>query len=84
MLLTFREEASIVIGEVTAQKPSITKLVIALNEFDPVAFRQAQLIGASGYKIICLRSSACELVGLCGFGPPPSSTMGQAGGNGNQ
>lgn len=49
---TFREEAAAAIDQMLAQVPAISKLVVTLQQFDTVAFRQAQLIGAAGLKVV--------------------------------
>lgn len=41
-----------------SEKPAISEFVVALNQLDTVAFRQAQLVGAAGYEIICKASTS--------------------------
>jgi hypothetical protein len=37
----------------TAEEPSITKLVVSFYEFNSVALRKTKFIGASSLEIIC-------------------------------
>lgn len=41
---TFRKEPSVASNHVATQKPAVTKLVISLNQLNPVSFSQAQLV----------------------------------------
>lgn len=50
---TFREQTTVAINQVFAQKPPIAKLVVPLYQFDAVTLCQGQLIGASGSEVIC-------------------------------
>lgn len=51
--LTFREEARLVIDRVPTEEPSISKLVVSLNQYDAVALGEAQLVGAPRNEVIC-------------------------------
>ncbi len=49
---TLGEKTAIPIHQVLAQKPSISEFVIALNQFHPVTFCKAQLVGTAGLEVI--------------------------------
>lgn len=51
--LTFRKQPCLTALCVLAKVPAITKIVVTFYEFDPFAFRQAQLIGAACLEVIC-------------------------------
>jgi hypothetical protein len=41
LLTTFGEKAALPIGQMTAKVPSISKVVVSLDELDAIAFGQA-------------------------------------------
>jgi hypothetical protein len=49
---TFRKETSVSIRKVPSKKPSIAEFVVSFDQLNAIIFRQAQLIGASGLKIV--------------------------------
>ena len=51
-LLTFGKQAGGTGGHMATEEPTITKVVVALDEFDAVALGEAQLIGAAGNKVM--------------------------------
>lgn len=51
--LTFREQACGSSIQMPSKIPSITKVVIALNELDFIASSKTQLVGTSGCKVVC-------------------------------
>lgn len=51
-MLTFGEKTSVSIVHVTAQEPSIAKVIIPLNELYAVTLGQTQFISASSHKIV--------------------------------
>lgn len=46
----------------TSEEPAIAKFVVALNQFDSVAFAEAELIRATGMEIIYAVVSSCEVI----------------------
>lgn len=52
---TLGEKACTAILHMVSQEPSIAKVVVAFNQFYPVAFGQTQLVRASCHKLICER-----------------------------
>lgn len=59
---TLWEQATVSIGHVLAQVPSIPKLVVALEKLYAVALRQAQLVGTAGLEVICERGEESAIV----------------------
>lgn len=55
---TFGEQAGVSIEQVLSEKPAISEFVVAFNQLDAVAFRQAQLVGAAGYEIVCMANTS--------------------------
>jgi len=51
--LTFREETGIAVEEMLSKEPSIAKVVVALDEFDAVTFRETELIRTASDELIC-------------------------------
>ena len=49
---TLRKQASVAIIHVSAQEPTITKVVVPLYELDAVSLGQAQLVGAACYEVV--------------------------------
>lgn len=50
--LTFGKQAGSTGGHVATEKPTIAKVVVALDEFDAVALGETQLIWAAGDKVM--------------------------------
>jgi len=48
----FGEKSIVVVYHVAAEKPAVAELVISFYEFDSVAFRKTQFIGASSLEIV--------------------------------
>ena len=48
-----------------AEVPAITKIIVPFNEFDPFAFRQAQLVGATCLEVICSSYGVSLTCGTC-------------------
>lgn len=75
---TFRKQASIAIVHVSAQEPTIAKVVVPLYQLNAVSLGQAQLVGAARYEVvhdqqygagrgICHAALSCRHVGaVCG------------------
>lgn len=49
---TFREEARLFVHRMATKKPSISELVVSLDQDDTVALCQAQFVGAPGVEVI--------------------------------
>lgn len=50
--LTFRKQARGRVVHVTTQEPSVTEIIIPLNEFNAITLREAQLIVTAGCEIM--------------------------------
>ena len=55
---TFREQPVLAALSVSAQKPAIAEVVVALNQLNAVPPLQAKLVRATGNKLICGSGSA--------------------------
>lgn len=64
--LTFREETRLVIDRVATEEPSISELVVSLDQNDAVAFGEAQLIGAPRDEVICSKEQSAHGRGSMG------------------
>ena len=52
-MYTFWEKPRIPTVQVLAEIPAISKIVIALDQFDLVPLHQGQLVGTSGFEVVC-------------------------------
>jgi len=64
---TFREEAAVSIYQVFAQKPAISKLIVAFDQFHAIALGQTELVGAAGLEVIWRASKHVNIVQLGRF-----------------
>jgi len=61
---TFGEKASVPVVHVSAQKPAIAKVVVALDELNAVSLCQAQLVCAACYEVVHDQQDGAGL-GIC-------------------
>lgn len=62
---TFRKEAAEAVGEMPTEEPAVTEFVIPLDELDPIALGQCELVGTASKEVMDHKQDCARLSIVC-------------------